>query len=78
MSMCKRDDRLPHQKINFFIASKRVSLYKIDPQRKPWNVYYRICKLIDLPHIKRKPLTTTGVDGSMFWKNIEQQYASKS
>ena len=35
--MCKRDDRPPQQKSNFFVASKRVSLflYTIDPQGKP-------------------------------------------
>ena len=39
MSMCQRDDdvRPLHEKSNFFIARKRVSLflYATDPQRKP-------------------------------------------
>ena len=68
MSMRKRDDRPPHQKSNFFIACKRVGLfsYTIDPQGKPWNVYYRICKLLDLSYLKSNPLITIGVVGSIF------------
>ena len=55
-----------------FLLQARVNLflYTIDLQGKPWNVYNRISKLLDLSYLKRNPLIATGVDGSIFLKNI--------
>ena len=43
MTTCKNDDRSPHQKSKFFIASKGVVLsLAFDPGEKRQNIYYRI------------------------------------
>ena len=55
-----------------FLLQARVNLflYTTEPQGKPWNVYYRVCKLLDLSYLKCNPLIATVVDGSIFLKNM--------
>ena len=69
--MYKKDDRLPHQKSTFFIASKRVGLsLDIWPSWKALKcLLQNICLLLDWLYRKRNPLITTVVDSSIFKKN---------
>ena len=70
MTMYKRDDRPPHQKSRFFIASKEVALLDIWLSRKAIKgLLQNIYLMLDLYH-KRNPFIITVADDSIFSKKI--------
>ena len=69
-NICKKDDRAPHHKSRFFIASQGVGL-SLDTclSRKALKrVLQNIYLTLDLLYNKHIPLFTIAVDGSIFLK----------
>ena len=73
MTICKKDDRPPHQKSWLFIASKGVGLFlDIRSARKALKgLLQNICLTLDLLYHKCNPLITTAVDSSIILKNMK-------
>ena len=66
-NICKKDDRAPHHKSRFFIASQGVGL-SLDTclSRKALKrVLQNIYLTLDLLYNKHNPLLTIAVDGSI-------------